>query len=57
MVKPLYQKGWRVFNFHFSLQYDEKVKEEKFEELLKEKVPAQKLSIESGLTKIGRAHV
>lgn len=21
MVKPLYQKGWRVFNFHFSLQY------------------------------------
>ena len=22
MVKPLYQKGWRVFNFHFSLQYD-----------------------------------
>ena len=29
---------------------NEKVKEEKFEELLKEKVPAQKLSIESGLT-------
>lgn len=22
MVKPLYQKGWRVFNFHFSLQYE-----------------------------------
>ena len=21
MVKPLYQKGWRVFNFHLTLQY------------------------------------
>ncbi len=29
---------------------NDKVKEEKFEELLKEKIPEQKLSIESGLT-------
>lgn len=22
VVKPLYLKGWRVFNFHLTLQYD-----------------------------------
>ena len=28
MVKPLYQKGWRVFNFHLTLQNVYKIMEE-----------------------------
>lgn len=28
VVKPLYLKGWRVFNFHLTLQYDFSCKED-----------------------------
>ena len=35
MVKPLYQKGWRVFNFHFSLQYAKLEKEENKWQIMK----------------------
>lgn len=41
---------YNLYGNVFLVSMNEKVKEEKFEELLKEKVPAQKLSIESGLT-------
>lgn len=41
---------YNLYGNVFLVCMNEKVKEEKFEELLKEKVPAQKLSIESGLT-------
>ena len=41
---------YNLYGKVFLVSMNEKVKEEKFEELLKEKVPAQKLSIESGLT-------
>lgn len=41
---------YNLYGNVFLVCMNDKVKEEKFEELLKEKVPAQKLSIESGLT-------
>lgn len=41
---------YNLYGNVFLVSMKEKVKEEKFEELLKEKVPEQKLSIESGLT-------
>ena len=42
MVKPLYQKGWRVFNFHFSLQYGIFVREERLMEIKKVSISAKR---------------
>lgn len=41
---------YNLYGNVFLVSMNDKVKEEKFEELLKEKIPEQKLSIESGLT-------